>query len=634
MTQGFYSLDEAAKKLGVAPDELNRMAQRREIRAFSERGSWKFRTQDIDERARQGGAAPAASPGLADTVGLPSGGDLIPSGADDPLFLEDAPPKPASGVKKPTSGVKKPTSGVKKPKSDVKSGAAPGSALDDDLIPVDDDIFSANLDTLGHGSGLGQSESIFGGDDDDAVALGDDLGTPAAKPPSSGSGSRMVMEQGSFEFELSGDSGLRLDDDPPKKSSGRLKSAGDSDVRLDFEAGGSVDDSLVPAVKGDTDVRLTPGNAPLNLDEPFSQTEEIDLDKELQQADEASMKRRGNTTKAFPPRGAAPGPGKTKAPPQAKGTMLPESSPFELSEEDLGLPESSESVNQPMGSEFELTLAPEEENAPSPLSLGDDEGVELGDLPPSGGTGSGVRAELSGVNLHDPADSGISLEEDEGSDDSVSFDLTLDDGDTGPKTLKGKMPSEDSDSEFELTLDDTPGASGPSLTAGGAPSLEEKDIFETDFDLPALEDESASQAVALDEADTDLESSDFDLAVDSSSKLGEVGSTSGAMALDEAPSGGSMESVDEMLLEEEETQSHPDLDEEEEEEDVATIPAAEAEWGTAPVIVMACSIFVMFIGAIMAFELMHGMWGYHTASKPAGVVARSIAEIFTDLPKE
>src|SRR5262249_20357756 len=158
--------------------------------------------------------------------------------------------------------------------------------------------------------------------------------------------------------------------------------------------------------------------------------------------------------------------------------------------------------------------------------------------------------------------------------------------------------------------------SAPSLTAGGGAgaSLEEKDIFETDFDLPALEDESASQAVALDEADTDLESSDFDLAVDESSpKLGGAsGSTSGAMALDESASSGSMESVDEMLLEEEETQSKADYsDEEEEDEEVETIPAAEAEWGMAPVIVMACSIVVMFVAGLMSFELLHGMWGYH-----------------------
>src|SRR4029077_6530096 len=77
----------------------------------------------------------------------------------------------------------------------------------------------------------------------------------------------------------------------------------------------------------------------------------------------------------------------------------------------------------------------------------------------------------------------------------------------------------DSDSEFELTLDDSSGemSAAPSSKKGKAKGGDaEKDIFETDFDIPALDDESASEAVVLEEGDTDLESSDFDLALDES----------------------------------------------------------------------------------------------------------------------
>ena len=77
------------------------------------------------------------------------------------------------------------------------------------------------------------------------------------------------------------------------------------------------------------------------------------------------------------------------------------------------------------------------------------------------------------------------------------------------------MVEDDSSSEFELTLDDSGGLAPleeEAAPASGSGSGE-KDIFETDFDVPALEDESGSQAVALDESDTDLESSDFDLAL-------------------------------------------------------------------------------------------------------------------------
>jgi len=48
MVQGYYTLDEAARILGMDPEKLGHMAQRREIRAFADRGTWRFRTQDVE----------------------------------------------------------------------------------------------------------------------------------------------------------------------------------------------------------------------------------------------------------------------------------------------------------------------------------------------------------------------------------------------------------------------------------------------------------------------------------------------------------------------------------------------------------------------------------------------------------
>jgi Ca-activated chloride channel family protein len=61
------------------------------------------------------------------------------------------------------------------------------------------------------------------------------------------------------------------------------------------------------------------------------------------------------------------------------------------------------------------------------------------------------------------------------------------------------------------------------------------DTFATDFEVPALEDESGSQVVALDDADTGLQSSDFDLA------LGDAGQGQAGNA--------EIESVDSLLCE-------------------------------------------------------------------------------------
>jgi excisionase family DNA binding protein len=51
----FYTLEEAARVLGMAPEELRGKAQAREVRAFMDGGSWRFRSADIDELARRRG---------------------------------------------------------------------------------------------------------------------------------------------------------------------------------------------------------------------------------------------------------------------------------------------------------------------------------------------------------------------------------------------------------------------------------------------------------------------------------------------------------------------------------------------------------------------------------------------------
>src|SRR3954466_11565044 len=51
----FYSLEEAARVLGMSPEELKAKAQHREVRAFLDCGSWRFRVADVDELARRRG---------------------------------------------------------------------------------------------------------------------------------------------------------------------------------------------------------------------------------------------------------------------------------------------------------------------------------------------------------------------------------------------------------------------------------------------------------------------------------------------------------------------------------------------------------------------------------------------------
>jgi len=51
----YLSLEEAAEQLGLKPDELVRLREKGEVRGFADRGTWKFKSDDIDEfeRSRQ-----------------------------------------------------------------------------------------------------------------------------------------------------------------------------------------------------------------------------------------------------------------------------------------------------------------------------------------------------------------------------------------------------------------------------------------------------------------------------------------------------------------------------------------------------------------------------------------------------
>src|SRR5262249_23688196 len=141
-------------------------------------------------------------------------------------------------------------------------------------------------------------------------------------------------------------------------------------------------------------------------------------------------------------------------------------------------------------------------------------------------------------------------------------------------------------------------------------SGEQKDIFETDFDLQAAgmgEEESASQAVAIDEGDTDLESSDFDLAIEDESGSQAVAlSEDETASIDESAAPRSKTKVskvdaglseadyatDEDLLTSEEAPAQEPL---EEEAPAPSVPAAQADWGIYPMLMMVPCVLIMIM---------------------------------------
>lgn len=102
----FYTLEEAARVLGMSPEELKNKAQLREVRAFMDSGSWRFRVADIDELARRRGMGsdPDLSLSDLDLVAHPeSGSDVELNLSEYQLGVATPDLGPPSGQQVPAS---------------------------------------------------------------------------------------------------------------------------------------------------------------------------------------------------------------------------------------------------------------------------------------------------------------------------------------------------------------------------------------------------------------------------------------------------------------------------------------------------------------------------------------------------
>ncbi|HEV8059058.1 MAG TPA: helix-turn-helix domain-containing protein [Gemmataceae bacterium] len=562
MVQGYYSLEEAAKILGMGADELSQLAQKREVRAFADRGTWRFRTQDVEELARRRG-----------------------QGSSPDLPIIDAPGKaPADIFNFPLSG-------------------------ESDQVEIGQEMLTDSPSSARKGTGSkARTPTPKAGSDSDVRLVAEGGGVSFrlsdSKVTGPGSGARVGPGSGPKAGPGSGPKS------GPRKAGS--KPASDSDVKIVGDASEDVALGGKPSRTGsDSDVRLDLRSAKAKGPDDSFLTEEIDLDAEIKKAEKAGSGDKHRPT----PSGTAP---------------------FELSESDLALPQKK--PGQSHSSDFDLSLdvsgdlsplEPTSDEMPALKSKKRSEEVPLGQRP------KGVSESDSGISLAKPADGGVSLEKKKRSKDSsdeISFEIAREPG-TTPKPQK--TSAEDSSSEFELTLEDS---------ARLAPEEEGgKDIFETDFEVPALED-SGSGAVKLDDSDTDLESSDFDLALGDEDVAAEEESGSQVVALEDE------ESVDEgaatiarpAKLSPKGKKKPVDDDEaelissEEDEEIVAVprgaaaAPAVAADWGVLTPTVLIFSVIVMFLVSVMGFELVRGMWGYRQPNKVSSLLIRSIGGLFYD----
>lgn len=243
----FYTLEEAARVLGMNPEDLKNKAQQREIRAFLDGGSWRFRVVDVDEMARQRGLGSDAELRLSD-LDVPAGGSQAEV---DELDLSEF----QIGVAKSDLGAETVDLGQYSDSGSPGSVSSGGSEhdilLDESALPPDPMAGSSSI-ILGMtppGKAAADSdvklvpEHVKGSSDSD-VRLA--AARTAPKPPSD-SDVTMVKDD-TVDYDMFGESGsseTQFGPSPVFDASGETPAAGGGDS--DFELNpSSVIDALQP----------------------------------------------------------------------------------------------------------------------------------------------------------------------------------------------------------------------------------------------------------------------------------------------------------------------------------------------------------------------------------------------------
>ncbi len=254
----FYTLEEAARVLGMDVDDLKQQAQQREVRAFMDGGTWRFRVPDIEELARRRGLgsdpdlAPSAaaadaemdsdsdfdlssfSLGSSDIVTSPISEASLATGlpGEDDILLDDL-SLPAGPGALNTSSTIIGAGGRSPSESDIRLvGASPAGLSDSDVrlasasgglpgLPGSSaEVKSLGAAPLGSASGSGRAASpppeseVYDADSSDfeltALDSGDDFESAPARKPSDSDVTGFSPAQSGINLGRPSDSGINL----------------------------------------------------------------------------------------------------------------------------------------------------------------------------------------------------------------------------------------------------------------------------------------------------------------------------------------------------------------------------------------------------------------------------------------
>lgn len=271
----YLSLEEAAQFLGVRTDEVIRLRERGELRGFADRGTWKFKSDDVEEAKRR--RQPDSSPDVPlmtddssmnlDTLGIgPKSDSDVRMVADDlrTSLTGSSHDMPTMKAKDSDSDVRLVRTGgsgkLKGSDSDVKLIKPKDSDSDVKLSDSDSDVRLAGPPAKGGG--------LYDSDSDVRIAppLGSDSDVKLVKTRPGPDSSAILSDSSEFNPEdsvlLEADSGISLEPDSGIQITGDsgIRLGGDSGLRLGGDSGiqlSSPADSGILLEGGDSGFRLS-----------------------------------------------------------------------------------------------------------------------------------------------------------------------------------------------------------------------------------------------------------------------------------------------------------------------------------------------------------------------------------------
>jgi excisionase family DNA binding protein len=306
MSKKYLSIEEAAEQLGIASAELNRLREKGVIRAFADRGTWKFKEEDVEKlgRSRQADSDPDVPLHQPDDEG--SGADLLftdedalgtqptiiskkqdDSGSDSDvrLIFDDSlqvsepkagPPQDDSDsdVKLAGGAPAAPAKEADDSDSDVKlagtAAGAPAGGSDSDVKLVTDDVPTKES------SGSDSDVRLVSSDSSGEVKLAGS-GSSASMPvvPEEGGSTILVDPAGSSvmddesgislgegsDIPLASDSGISLE----RPNDSGISLSDESSIVLTDDSGISLAGEKSSNIKGDSGISLAKGDSGISV---------------------------------------------------------------------------------------------------------------------------------------------------------------------------------------------------------------------------------------------------------------------------------------------------------------------------------------------------------------------------------